>query len=122
MNTRSKNIVSACLLCAFGLIGIGSIDDKSSSSSNSSGSKPLEVVYNSPWDGSVKQVEDWFETNLRDPDSVQYIEWSTVIKQSDGSFIVRCKYRAKNGFGGYNVSNQVFTLSPQGTVLSHFDM
>jgi len=75
------------------------------------------VVYNSEWDASVYQVKDWLKQNLKDPKSLEYIEWSKVINTAD-NYVVRVKYRAKNSFGGYVVSNQLFTLSKTGTVLN----
>mgnify|MGYP001382673009 CR=1 FL=1 len=88
----------------------------SSSSSSSTPSKPREIVENSAWDGSVRQVERYLKSNLKDPDSYQSIEWSAVSKSSGGGFMVRHKYRAKNSFGGYVIENQVFTLDAQGNV------
>ena len=36
---------------------------------------------NSGWDSSVYQVKDYLKLNMKDPDSLQYIEWSKVVKQ-----------------------------------------
>lgn len=90
------------------------------------GAKPAaqetrEIVYNSPWDGSVRQVERWLKNNLKDPDSFQAIEWSPVTKTSNG-FMVRCKYRAKNSFGGYVVEERVFSLDGTGEVSKVIDL
>jgi hypothetical protein len=80
--------------------------------------KPVsESVINSGWEGSVYQVKQYLKKNLKDPDSLEYIEWSPVQKSRDG-YIVRCKYRAKNSFGGYVIENQIFTLDPRGNILS----
>ncbi len=79
---------------------------------------PLPVVYNSAWDASVRQVKSYLSKNLKDPDSVQYIEWSKVIELTDGGFAVRCKYRAKNSFGGYVVEEYVYYLDRDGNVVS----
>ena len=73
----------------------------------------------SGWDGSVRPVVQHLESNLRDPDSVEYIEWSPVIGRGD-FWLVRVKYRAKNGFGGYVVANQV-ALIQHGQVVSLTD-
>ena len=89
-----------------------------SASSPSKPSVPKEVVYNSEWDGSVRQVEQWFDKNLKDPDSFEAVEWGKVVKLDDGlGFAVRCKYRAKNSFGGYNVEHKLFTLDPKGNII-----
>lgn len=54
--------------------------------------------YQSPWDGSVDPVEDYFENLANDPDSVEFGECSEVTPGSTG-WMVRCVYRAKNAFG-----------------------
>jgi hypothetical protein len=79
---------------------------------------PREVVENSPWDASVRQVERYLKNNLKDPDSYQSIEWSAVLKKDGGGFMVRHKYRAKNGFGGYGIENQIFTMDSAGNVIA----
>lgn len=76
-----------------------------------------EKVFNSAWDGSVLQVERYLKNNLRDPDSYQSIEWSKVIKNDNGTFVVRHKYRAKNGFGGYNIEEKIFVLNKDGEII-----
>ena len=75
-----------------------------------------EVVKNSEWDASVSQVKKWLKANLKDPGSLEFIEWSPVSKRDGGGFMVRVKYRAKNSFGGYVVNNKVFFLNSAGTV------
>lgn len=78
-------------------------------------------VKNNKWNGGVKQVEDYLEMTLRDPDSYESIEWSEVKRKEDG-FYVRHKYRAKNGFGGYVVTNQLFHLDFSGNVVGVKDL
>ena len=58
---------------------------------------------------------------VRDPDSYESIEWSEVKRKDDG-FYVRHKYRAKNGFGGYVVTNQLFHLDFSGNVVDVKDL
>ena len=82
---------------------------------------PTEVVYNSSWDGSVRQVDSWLRYNLKDPHSLEYIEGSKVAKTAEGGFMVRVKYRAKNSFGGYMVDDKVFVLASSGAVTTSFD-
>jgi len=118
-NNILLNILSVLGLCFFIFIAFGSSD---SDSGDSGSSKSSETVYNSSWDGSVRQVERFLKTNLKDPDSFEAIEWSPVNKQSDGSFMVRCKYRAKNSFGGYIIENQIFYLDSRGNVTNYIDM
>lgn len=78
---------------------------------------PIEVVMNSPWDGSVSQVEDYIKSHINDPDSYQSVTWYKVIKKGNGNFIINHKYRAKNVFGGYVVKLQKFILDHNGVVL-----
>jgi len=92
-----------------------------SSSSRSSTSSSREVVENSAWDGSVSQVKSWIKANLKDPGSLEFIEWSPVSKTNDGGFTVRVKYRAKNSLGGYVVANKVFFLNSAGSVTNSMD-
>lgn len=82
---------------------------------------PAAKVENSSWDGSVRQVEKYLKNTLKDPKSYESIEWSEV--QKDGSnYKVRHKYRAKNSFGGYVVSNQIFVINRQGEVVNVIDL
>lgn len=58
-------------------------------------------------------VESKLKDALRDPDSYERIEYSSVLNKEDSCYIVAIKYRAKNGFGGYNVETigaEVFYL------------
>ena len=79
------------------------------------------VVRSSSYDGSVRQVKTYLKRNLKDPDSFEAIEWSPLNKQSNGGYSVRCKYRAKNSFGGYVVENQVFYLDSKGNVTHYLN-
>lgn len=69
------------------------------------GPKPMR----SEWDGSVSCVEDFLKKNLKDPDSLKYIEWSPVVDGGD-KWLIRVKYRAKNSFGGYVIENKLFGI------------
>lgn len=78
---------------------------------------------NSGWDASVIEVKNFLDANLKDPKSVQYAEWSKVnlgTYQNQKCWWVRCKYRAKNSFGGYVVNNQLFYIS-NGKVIGYKD-
>jgi hypothetical protein len=72
------------------------------------------VVSNGAGDGTVWQVESYLKKNLKDPDSLKFIEWGKVVKSETG-YAVRCKYRAKNSFGGYEVADQLFLFNDDGT-------
>jgi len=80
-----------------------------------------EIVKNSAWDGSVRQVDTWIRSNLKDPDSLEYIDWSPVVKKEGGGYLVRVKYRAKNSFGGYVIEEKVVILDSRGNVISFYD-
>jgi len=70
----------------------------------------LAKVENSGWDASVYQVKTYLKENLKDPKSIEYIEWSNVVR-SDDYYMVRCKYRARNSFGGYVIENKIFFIN-----------
>lgn len=74
------------------------------------------AVYNSPADASVRQVRDYLRQNLKDPSSIEYIEWSRVMP-TDNGYLVSVKYRAKNSFGGYVVEQNTFILDKSGGVI-----
>ena len=78
----------------------------------------LPKIQNSAWDGSVYQVKNYLKRNLKDPDSYEGIEWSNVVKNDNGTYNVRHKYRARNSFGGMVVENWVFVLDEYGNVIS----
>lgn len=84
--------------------------------------KALGPVYNESYDGSVKQVKQYLNANLKDPSSVQYIEWGKVVKTEYGDFVVRVQYRAKNSFGTYNVERKIFALNSIGTITEVVDV
>ena len=94
------------------------INDKESDKSTEAAKKRYEakkankgaVIKNSYLDASVSQVEKYLKNNVNDYEG---IEWSTVVEQDNGNFIVRHKYR-----DSYGVYNKVFTLSPDGSVVS----
>ena len=96
--------------------------EREKSSTSTSTSIRHADVKNNKWNGGVKQVEDYLKyTYLRDPDSYESIEWSEVKEKEDG-YYVRHKYRAKNGFGGYVVANQLFHLDFSGNVVDVKDL
>ena len=72
-----------------------------------------EKPENSSWDGSVRPVKEYLKERLRDPDSVEYMEWSPVhLAYLNGEPVwrVRGKYRAKNAFGGYVIEEKLFYM------------
>jgi RNA polymerase subunit RPABC4/transcription elongation factor Spt4 len=121
---KKQKAKQGCLIMFVGLIGVPIliiiviIIVGSSSKTNST---PQEAVYSSSYDGSVRQVELWLKQHLNDPDSFKAIEWSPVAKAKDGNFVVRVKYRAKNSFGAYVISQKLFVLNGNGTVIDQTD-
>jgi len=62
------------------------------------------------WDGAVTCVEMYLERVVREPDSLEYIDWSDVYFNENDGWLVKCTYRAKNGFGGYEVGSNWFVI------------
>lgn len=62
-------------------------------------------------------IEFWFDKNLKDPDSLEVIQWSTPSETADGNWLLAVKYRARNSFGGMAVESRVFTLDKAANVL-----
>jgi len=110
-------LVALFLVCAI----VSSNSSDKAGNYQSSKSSSYEVVKNSEWDGSVRQVESWLKANLKDPKSLEFIEWSPVTKKADGGYFVRVKYRAKNSFGGYVVENKLFFLDSAGNIVRSTD-
>jgi hypothetical protein len=86
--------------------------------------KEHKTVFNSSWNASVFQVEDYLKFRyLKDPDSYESISWSEVSKLNDtkqigfGSFQVRHKFRAKNSFNGFVVEEKLFKLDFEGNIV-----
>lgn len=79
-----------------------------------------EIVKNDSWDASVSQVKGYLKANVNDPNSLEFVEWSQAIKQGDG-FIVRCKYRGKNGFGALVLEEKLFYMDKTGAVTGSRD-
>lgn len=64
-------------------------------------------------DGAVYVVKRYLEQKVKDPKSLEFIEWSPValLKLPDGeAWGVRVKYRAKNSFGGYVVETGLVAI------------
>jgi hypothetical protein len=81
--------------------------------------KDGEVVKNSSWNGSVRQVEDYLRSSLNDWGSYESIEWGPVrkISASNYDFVVRHKFRSKNQMGGMVLSNKLFYLNARGEIV-----
>lgn len=70
----------------------------------------------SGWSGECLVVKRFLKSSyLRDPDSYDHV--ATTEPRAAGPFwVVTSRYRAKNGFGGYNVEQRTFYIA-QGEVL-----
>jgi hypothetical protein len=64
------------------------------------------------------EVISWMKNNLKDPDSVQYIEWSDVGKTADGYYSMNVKYRAKNSFNAFVIETMTFKFDTTGAIVS----
>lgn len=85
-------------------------------------SSPTPKVSNSALDGSVRQVVQYLNETLNDPNSYESIEWSPVtdFEQSSNDsyrYMVRHKYRATNPLGFKIINNQLFYLNQNGKVV-----
>lgn len=74
-------------------------------------------VSQSNWDGSVAPVKRWIKRHAKDPESIEFIEWSK-LKPTIKGYEVTVKYRAKNSFGAYVIDRQTFLLDNAGNVLN----
>lgn len=75
------------------------------------GKASLAVAY----DGAIPGVERYIKRSLKDPDSMQIIEWGRPAKDCAG-YTTTVKFRAKNSYGGYVVETHIVTLDPSGAV------
>lgn len=120
---KQKKMLQECwmLLALLGVMAIVWIYFKASNSNvpepSSRNRVESQVVSNSPLDGSVRQVERYLKASLKDPNSLEVMEWGHVVADTNG-FLVRVKYRARNSFGAYSVEQQVFQLDAGGTVVA----
>lgn len=123
LNIKQISFISLIALFAiFGLYSMVSDYNKNTSKiSPSPAAVVTDSVFNSAYDGSVIQVEEWLQNNFNDPDSIERIEWSPVVKSEQGNYIVRYKFRAKNESGGIQIYNKAFILGSTGIVISASD-
>ncbi len=89
MKNSLKYLISCAVLGFFLLSAVGSNDE------------PPKPLYEDKY-AIQATAESLIKKNLRDPDSYQLIE----ITPETGK-VVTVRYRAKNGFGGYNVCTAV---------------
>ena len=75
----------------------------------------VEPPRNDPEDHSVRQVKDYLRRTLRNPSSLQFLDWSDVI-QGDGEYRVVCTYQAQAGNFGVVTEKKVFFMDENGFV------
>lgn len=73
------------------------------------------AVINSPWNGSVEQVERYLKRHMHDADSMEFIEWGAV-RQTRQGYEVRCTFRSRNVLGKVATQSKNFMLTPEGEV------
>lgn len=61
--------------------------------------EPVQRWQNSPWDGSVPIVKEYFLRTAHDPDAMEFVEWSPVYNSPQGQHSVRVAVRGKNMVG-----------------------
>lgn len=116
------------LLIIFGLIvNAGIIETTPYSSLPAAAKTERAIVFNNPWNGSVSQVVQYLQKVLNDPGSLEIIQWSKVTKITNKKgepflFMVRCKYRAKNYYGGYVVQEKLFEIDGKGNITKATDI
>lgn len=59
----------------------------------------------------------WLYDHLKDPDSLETIQWTGPIQTDDGNWILGLKFRANNSFGGKTIESRIFTLDAEANVL-----
>ena len=75
------------------------------------------VVFNSPWDNSVSQVERYLKRRMHDASSMEVLEWGKVSPTDRGGYQVRCTFRSKNVLGNYATQSKVFVMDSAGEVI-----
>lgn len=124
-SNNNQNKKYGCIVIIIIAVIVGIFKDKSGETEKIS-SNNTEAVVNSVYDGSVYQVENYLKREyLKDPQSYDGIDWSTVQKEDNNSlykYSVRHKYRAKNSFGGYVIEEKIFYLDKSGNVIKQIDL
>lgn len=101
-----------------GGIAIQEKPDTSRSAASAKQDEPDTIsgaVINSPWNGSVEQVEHYLRRHTHDADSMEFIEWGKV-RQTPQGFEVRCTFRSRNVLGKVATQSKNFLLTPEGDI------
>jgi hypothetical protein len=78
------------------------------------------VVFNSPWNQSVEQVERYLKRHAHNADSIEVMEWGKVARVGQG-YQVRCTFRSRNVLGKVATASKVFVLDKNGEVTDILD-
>lgn len=70
------------------------------------GKKPIQ----SGWDGSYSEVKNYLSYAMKDPDSLDIRECSSVYKIDNVGWAVHCSYRGKNSFGAVVLNSNWFII------------
>lgn len=79
--------------------------------SASAGTKPTK----NPKDGSIKIVMDFIKSNVKNPDTFEFLEWSELASEN-GYWKVRCKYKGVSSFNAEVTTNAWFYIRNQKVV------
>lgn len=74
--------------------------------------REAEEIASKPLYESTEYVEvlagNMIKERLKDPDSYQFVEMNEALSSSEGEKMFVVTYRAKNGFGGYDIGRATF--------------
>lgn len=71
----------------------------------------------SPWDGSVRAVEEAIKMRLKDPDSYKHVE-TRIADSGAGNVTVVTQYRARNSFNAVVPGAATAVVTPTGDLVS----
>ena len=80
----------------------------------------MPVVFNTQYDGSVWQINDWLKKTAKDPASLKVVHWGKVVDLPDG-FMVHVRFKARNAAGTDVLSDKVFKLDMSGDIVGMVD-
>jgi len=67
----------------------------------------------SSWDGSNRSLVSFVKSGLREPDSFEHVDTLVTPKSEEtGMHGITMTYRARNGFGGMNLSRAIGEVDP----------
>jgi len=75
-----------------------------------------DLVFNSPWNQSVDQVERYLKHHTHDAASMSILEWGRV-EVTEAGYQVRCGFKSRNVLGKWTSQNKLFVLNRSGEVI-----